>query len=143
METENIQSELAFFSKPSLTHRFKSMMIDVVVIIFLIFLMSLLLEILSIESGLVRKVCFGLIILYEPILVSIGGTIGQVVMGLRVLNFTKYSEHQSKQRLNIFYSLIRYILKLFLGWISFVTIHSSNYGQAIHDKAGNSLMTFK
>jgi hypothetical protein len=142
MET-NDSIQTAYFDKPSLILRLKSMMIDGVVLILLMFLMSLLLESLKVESGLVRGLCFGLIFLYEPILVSISGTVGQNVMGISVLNYGQYSTTRSKQRINIFQSLIRYITKFFLGWVSLLTIHSSHYGQALHDKLGNSVMIFR
>jgi len=143
METTDQQDYKVYFNKPSLMHRIKSMIIDAVVIIALMMLMSWILGILNIESGMVRGICLGLVILYEPILVSVGGTIGQRLVGLRVRSFSSYSKDKSKRSINFLYSLMRYAIKLMLGWISLLTIHSDDYGQAIHDKIGNSLMTFK
>jgi hypothetical protein len=48
-----------------------------------------------------------------------------------------------KTNINIFYSIFRYLSKLLLGWISLLTIHSDDYGRAIHDKIGNSVMTIE
>ncbi len=143
MEKEYSMDDQIYFNKPSLVLRIKSTLIDSLVIILLMLVMSSILGILKIESGMLRGICFALVILYEPILVTFGGTIGQRIMGLRVRNFYSYSKNKSTHNINIFYSLIRYFMKILLGWISLLTIHSDNYGQAIHDKTGGSVMTFK
>ena len=140
---ESNDNDKIYFYKPQLIKRIKSMMLDTVLIIFLMFLMSLILGVLNIESGLVRGICLGLVVLYEPILVTFGGTIGHRIMGLRVRSFSSYSTDKSENSINFFYSLIRFATKILLGWISLLTIHSDDYGQAMHDKVGNSIMTFK
>lgn len=133
----------SYFNKPSLILRIKSMLIDSVIIIFLMFIMSLILNFLSIESGNIRGIALLIVILYEPILVTFGGTIGQRTMGLRVVKSKDFKNNNEKRNINPFNSIFRYISKLLLGWISLLTIHSDNYGQAIHDKIGQSIMTFK
>ena len=106
-------------------------------------IISKILGILQIESGLIRGLCLGLIILYEPILVVFGGTVGQKIMGLRVIKNSTYMAKKSLHNINIIESLIRYAMKILLGWISLLTIHGDIYGRAIHDKVGNSIMAFK
>ena len=44
------------------------------------------------------------------------------------------------KKINILQALIRYILKVGLGWISFLTIHSNKERRAIHDFAAGSVM---
>ena len=65
------------------------------------------------------------------------------MMGLRVRNHEKLSDGHAHQNINIFFSLLRYLAKILLGWLTLLTIHSNKYGQAIHDKVGNSVMTFE
>ena len=142
MENPEILDETVdvYINKPSLILRIKSTIIDGLVIILLMFLVSLILSSLNIESGKIRGVLFISILLYEPILVSLSRTLGQKIMGLRVRKLSKIIESNEKTNINIFSSLGRYFGKVFLGWISLLTIHSDKYGQAIHDKIGNSVM---
>ena len=142
MKTESPLSDSFYFNKPSLIPRIKAMFADTHVIILLMSTITYRLDAANISSGLVRGICFVLVALYEPILVTLGGTIGHRVLGLRVRKFTSFTPSKSEQNINFLYSVIRYIIKILLGWISLLTIHSNEYGQAIHDKLSNSLMTF-
>lgn len=135
METTKV-----FFNKPSLVLRIKSMVIDSFVIVVLMYLVFVILNTLNIESGKIRGICLGLIFLYEPIMVSMSRTIGQKIMGLRVRNINKFIDTNNKSNINFIYSMVRYISKLILGIVSLFTIHSDDYGQAIHDKISSSVM---
>jgi len=137
------EEKISFFNKPSLMLRIKSMLIDSVVIFSLMLIISFILNSLNIESGRVRGLAFLIVLLYEPILITLKGTIGQRIMGLRVINSSFYKEENDRKNINFIFSILRYITKIFLGWISLLTIHSDQYGQAIHDKVGQSIMTFK
>lgn len=143
MESGNDFPERVYFRKPSLIARIKSMFIDTLILIGLMLLISNVLNTLNIESGSIRGLCMVFILLYEPILVSIGGTVGHRMMGLRVKAINPLIDHKRKENINFFRSLIRYFFKIILGWISLLSIHSDDYGQALHDKAGYSVMTFK
>jgi len=132
--------EIVFFNKPSLVLRIKTMIIDSIVILILLFIAFKILNTLGVESGKIKGAVLGLILLYEPIFVSINKTIGQKIMGLRVRQSTGVIEKSQVKNINIISSFIRYIAKILLGWISLLTIHSSNYGQAIHDKMGGAIM---
>ena len=132
-----------YFNKPSLILRVKSTLIDSVVIIILMYLASIVLNSLGVQSGGIRGMVLIFIFLYEPILVTLSRTIGQKIMGLRVRKFGEYVNANSNVNINIVESLLRYIGKIMLGWISLLTIHSDKYGRAIHDKLGRSLMTIE
>jgi uncharacterized RDD family membrane protein YckC len=134
--------ELFYFNKPGLMERMKSTLIDACVVIFLLYLASMLLNSLGIESGVVKAFFLVLVFLYEPIAMAMDRTIGQRMMGLKVVNFSLYKNNDKTIKINILSSLVRYAAKLFLGWISLLTIHSDKYGQAIHDKLGNSVVLF-
>ena len=119
------------------------MLIDTMFLIGLAYFLTLFLESMNIVSGESRKIALAIILLYEPILVAIGGTVGQRIMGLRVRVKKSFVEKREKKNINFFSSLLRYISKILLGWISLLTIHSDKYGQALHDKIGSSVMTFE
>jgi len=138
-----IDSHLESFYKPSLLIRIKSTLIDSAVVILLMFVAAFILNSLQVESGTVRGLAMGLIILYEPLFVALGNTIGQKAMGLGVVKSSSLKQSGASENINIFSSILRYLAKIFLGWISLLTIHSDKYGQAIHDKVGNSIMTYK
>jgi uncharacterized RDD family membrane protein YckC len=74
-------------------------------------------------------------LLYEPLCMSYGCTIGNYIKKIRVRSIKDTSK-----RINIFQSVIRYILKVLLGWVSFLTIHSTDGKRAIHDLASGSIM---
>lgn len=141
------QDELAvptsLFRKPSLILRVKSMIIDTFFVIVLMYLASLILNSFAIESGQIRAISLSLIFLYEPIFTSINQTFGQKIMGIQVRNYQHLRESKTKVNINFFVSLFRYFIKIALGWISLLTIHSDSYGRAIHDKLSNSVMTHK
>jgi len=140
---DQIEQEEITFNRPSLLTRIKSMLADSLVVIALMTIAATILNMLNIESGLVRGITLSIILLYEPIMVAIDRTIGQRIMGLRVRNYAKFINEDTSENITIFYSLFRFAAKILLGWISLLTIHSNTYGQAIHDKVGNSVMTFE
>jgi uncharacterized RDD family membrane protein YckC len=146
MEATNFESTVdgsLYFNRPSLVLRIKSMLIDMMFLIGLAYIFTLLLESMNIISEESRGIALAIIILYEPVLVVIGGTVGQRIMGLRVRAKKSFVEKREKRNINFFNSLLRYISKILLGWISLLTIHSDKYGQALHDKIGSSVMTLE
>lgn len=84
----------------------------------------------------IRIVMFaGLFLAYEPLCTSLGCTLGNYIKGIRV---RKHSD--TTRRINIFQAITRYIIKVLLGWISFLTIHTNPKRRAIHDLACGSIM---
>ena len=75
------------------------------------------------------------VLLYEPLLVSFSATIGQIIMKIRVRNIKSPNE-----RLNVFKAYLRFILKVLLGWISFITINFNPEHRAIHDLISDSVV---
>lgn len=75
------------------------------------------------------------IILYEPLCMAIGCTLGNYLKGIRV---RKVSNPTS--RISVFQAILRYPFKLSLGWISFLTIHTNPKRRAIHDLVSGSVM---
>ena len=135
--------DIDFFHTPSLNLRVKAMFIDMVIVIVMMYIASLILNLLQIESGTVRASILALVFHYEPIAVSFGSTFGQTLMGIRVSQYNALKESNVTKNIGIGLSLIRYAAKLLFGFISLLTIHSSDYGQALHDKVSASIVGFR
>lgn len=121
---------------PLLIDRIKSTMIDTVLLIALMFICSKALGGPPDSAGGVRAVCFVTVfVLYDPLCTAFGCTVGNYFIKIRV----RRNDDHSK-RINFFFALIRYIVKVLLGWISFLTIHSNRERRAIHDMAAGSVM---
>lgn len=140
---DNLPDENEYFHRPSLNLRIKAMFADMIVLISLMYGSSFILNLLEIESGAIRGLVLGLIFLYEPITVSFGSTLGQKLMGLQVSQFAILKEHNINNKIGFGHSLLRYVAKILLGFPSLLTIHASNYGQALHDKLSSSIVNFR
>ncbi|MFN0035328.1 MAG: RDD family protein [Saprospiraceae bacterium] len=126
---------------PSLTTRFKSILIDTtIVFIGGAYLASVIFEKMGEVPNWWRVAALiGLFFVYEPVSQTLGCSLGNYVSGIRV---RKASDET--QRINILQAAVRFVLKLGLGWVSFLTIHSNPKRQAIHDTvAGTVMITVK
>lgn len=77
-------------------------------------------------------------ILYDPIFTSsFGGTIGHMLIGIRV-------KRESDMTRNILFPLaiLRFIVKASLGLISLLTVSGNNKGKAIHDYLVGSVVIY-
>ena len=128
---------------PELKTRVQSTFIDGIFMIGLMFLAGTILEKINPsqeeEDGLVRAIIFVSIwAIYEPLATTMGCTLGNYLMKIRV------KKHQdTAKKINLLQAFVRFILKFFLGWISFLTIHSNKERRAIHDFAAASVMIEK
>ena len=121
---------------PQLTDRIQSAFIDAILIVILMFVFASILDKFDNVPDWVRIVMFaGLFIAYEPLCMTLGSTLGNYLKGIRV---RKNSD--STKRINIFQAIIRYPVKMFLGWVSFLTIHTNPKRRAIHDLVSGSVM---
>ena len=121
---------------PLLGDRVQSSFIDLILIVILMFVFASVLDRYENVPDWIRIVLFvGLWAVYEPLCTSLGCTVGNYAKGIRVRQHNGITK-----RINIFQALLRYILKMGLGWLSFVTIHSNPERRAIHDFAAGSVM---
>ena len=121
---------------PQLTDRIQSAFIDAILIVILMFVFASILDKFDNVPDWVRIVMFAaLFIAYEPLCMTLGSTLGNYLKGIRV---RKNSD--STKRINIFQAIIRYPVKMFLGWVSFLTIHTNPKRRAIHDLVSGSVM---
>lgn len=121
---------------PSLVVRYQAMFADVMVIIGLMLFAGYVLKYLDHPPDWLRMALFfGIVGVYEPLCISFGATVGHLIMKTRV---RQYGEET--KRINIFMALIRYVFKLLLGVISFLTLSSNEQRRAIHDMASGSVV---
>jgi uncharacterized RDD family membrane protein YckC len=121
---------------PTIKARYISMLIDVLIIVLLSLGISSLLDTIEQVPGFVKGILFVVVVLlYEPILITAGTTVGQFFLNLRVRNF----KHPD-QKLAFHLAILRTLVKIFLGWLSFVTVTFNVNRRAIHDFASGSIM---
>lgn len=121
---------------PQLTDRIQSSFIDMMLLIVLMFVFASILDRYENVPDWVRIAMFaGVWVVYEPLCMTIGFTLGNYVKNIRV---RKYSD--STHRINIFQAIIRYPIKMLLGWVSFLTINTNPKRRAIHDLVSGTVM---
>jgi len=128
---------------PELKTRVQSTFIDGILIFVLMFAAAWLLDKSGIgderENGLIKAIIFVSIWgIYEPLSTTLGATLGNYLMKIRVRNV-----NSEGKKLNIFQAIIRFVFKFSLGWLSFLTIHFDNKRRAIHDLVAGSIMLEK
>ena len=124
---------MVFANLPS---RIKAVTIDSLLLIVVMYALSLIFNDLGIVSNEIKIGCVVLILLYEPLFVSFyGGTIGHFYSKIEVK-----SEADTTKRLALWKAVLRYIIKLTLGWISLLTVTAGSRKQAIHDVVAKSLV---
>jgi uncharacterized RDD family membrane protein YckC len=124
---------------PTIKARYISMLIDVLIIILISLAISSVFEIIGRVPGFVKGILFVVVVLfYEPILVASGNTIGQLIMHLRVRDFKN-----PDKKLTFHLAVLRTIVKILLGWLSFVTVTFNINRRAIHDFASGSIIISK
>lgn len=121
---------------PSLLKRVQSIFVDGLLILGLMFAMAAVLgDNESVPGAVKGLVVFGFWVLYEPLCVAYGCTLGNYVMGIRVRKATNES-----QNISLIQSFVRVIVKFLLGWVSFLSIHFNDHKRAMHDLASGSVM---
>ncbi|MFT4523812.1 MAG: putative RDD family membrane protein YckC [Bacteroidia bacterium] len=121
---------------PDVADRVKAAMVDVVILIMLMYFCSVLFGVYETGENVKIFAFVVLFLLYDPLLTStIGGTIGHMILGLRV---RKKKDHSSK--INLFAAIARFAIKSLLGWISLLTVSFNPMKRAIHDKVVGSVV---
>jgi len=120
----------------SLTDRVKSIFIDFVFVVMLMLLSSNVFDVFNNPPIWVRVAMFFTIwFVYEPFCVAYACLVGQYMMHIRVRSAVHPDE-----RIHIVLSYLRYLIKLALGWLSFLSVAFNPHKQAIHDLAVESIM---
>lgn len=120
---------------PDLRERIQSAFIDLALMIVLMIVFASIIDKYENVPDWVRMALVGFFIVYEPLFMTLGCTLGNLIKGIRV---RKHSD--STKKINILQAIIRYPIKFLLGWLSYITIGSSPKRRAIHDMAAGSVM---
>ena len=129
---------------PDLKTRIQSIFIDSMLMIALMFLSAWILDKINPsqqeeEDGMLRAIIFISIWgVYEPLSMTLGGTLGNYLMKIRARKFS-----DNKKKMNLLQAYVRFMVKLLLGWLSFLTINSNKERRAIHDLVGGTVMIAK
>ena len=122
---------------PTLLERIQSAFIDTIFIIIVIITFVNITDKYNLPDSL-KIIFICILIAYEPIAMTFGCTLGNFIKGIRVRN-----DSNPLKKINIFQAILRYFIKIILGWVSFFTIHSNPKRQAIHDLISGSVLIKK
>lgn len=121
---------------PPLTNRIQSIFIDTILLILLMLVFANLLEATGEVPDWVRGALFaGLFVAYERLCTALGFTLENYVKGIRVR-----SHSDTSKRINVVQALLRYSVKIILGWVSFLTINRNPKRRAIDDLLSGLVM---
>jgi uncharacterized RDD family membrane protein YckC len=124
---------------PGVFDRIKAIMTDGIVVVVYMFVASYIFSLFESVPDNVRIIAFVFIfLLYDPIFTSLfGGTIGHMMLGIRV-------KRESDEQKNILFhkAILRYLVKVLLGWVSLLTVSGNKKRKAIHDFLVGSVVVY-
>lgn len=125
------------FEYPTIQIRIKAAVKDVVILLFAMYCTSELLNTFENVPDQLRMYLFSFFfILYKPIMLScFGNTLGHYFSDIKVKRESNYEKNISLIR-----AIIRFLFKFFLGWLSLLSITSTEKRQAIHDSVTKSVV---
>jgi len=120
-----------------LPDRVKAAVIDSIILVAMMYGISELFALFENVPQSFRITAFILVfLLYDPLLTSIyGGTIGHSFSNILVKN-----EDEPSKNISFSLAVLRFVVKLFLGWISLLTVTSNKKRKAIHDFVAKSIV---
>jgi len=120
--------------------RLKALLLDACVTVIFVFLAVYIFSIFEQVPDTARIIAFiSIFFLYDPVFTSVfGGTIGHVMLGIRVKR-----EKNPKKNILFPFAIIRFLLKVLLGWISLLTVTGNKKRKAIHDILAGSVVIYK
>ena len=123
---------------PGVFIRVKAATIDSIVIILLMVVTTDIFSSFENVPNYARMIAFTFIfLLYDPLMVSIfGSTIGHRMSKIKV------QRDDTGKRINLIMAILRFLIKAFLGWISFFTVSTNNDRKAIHDMIAKSIVVY-
>ena len=121
---------------PSFLKRIMVMTINFMIIGIIFFTLVIFLNKFEIDDiYIVGDMFIVLVIILDPILITLtGGTMGHHLLKTKVLN------NKTNKNINLFLSVLRFIVKIFFGGLSFLFILITNKKRALHDIISNSVV---
>lgn len=124
---------------PRLIKRVRAVLIDSVLVPVAVFSTLILGETLGVSHPLGKvMLILAPIFILEPGLVAFtGGTVGHHLMKIRI------TRTDGKRNINIVAATVRFVVKLLLGWLSFIFVLTTAKHQAAHDIVARSVVIHK
>ncbi|HEY6871452.1 MAG TPA: RDD family protein [Geobacteraceae bacterium] len=130
-----VKGEIAMPESPTILRRYLSTFVDGIFILSVFIAVSFAVKADSTYASYTRvAVLFIMFFLYEPILTSQFCTLGQKITGIRVRTVNNY------KNISIPAAYLRIVIKIFLGFISLLSIPVTKDRRAIHDFASGSIV---
>src|SRR6266498_791715 len=128
---------------PTLPRRVQSIFIDVLLMALLMFAVGWIFNKYSSDEnnndGWLRAIVFIAIWgIYEPVSMTFGYTLGNYLLKIRVRK-----NNNPDKKINLLQAYARFVIKFFLGWLSFITIGFNEKRRAIHDLVSGTVMIEK
>lgn len=115
--------------------RLRAVLIDLVIFLTVLILGGLFLGKIDLPGALKFAIVATTVLALEALLISFtGATIGQRIMGLRVLRA------DSHRNVGIVTAILRFIMKSLFGWYSLLVVMLTTRSQAIHDQICNTVV---
>ena len=126
---------LNVYRYPQLVNRYKALLIDAILIFAVLISIMMMVEGSTFRTPVMVLSATFLLLTYEPLLTTYSKTVGQRIMKIRVGRM-----HEPNKRITLLNAYVRWFVKGFLGWLSFITISFNSERRAIHDFASDSVM---
>ncbi len=114
------------------------MVFDGLIVMAIVFITASLVSDVELPGWVRGVIAFSAFFLYEPLMVSMGGTIGHRTNGLTVKQRNRPDRNLSFSR-----SFLRSMVKLTLGLPSFLTLLTNREKRALHDLATGSIVLYR
>ena len=124
---------------PRLIKRVRAVLIDSVLLPVSIFSVLIVGDALGVTHSFAKAMLFVVpVLVLDPVLVAFtGGTVGHHLMKIRITRL------DGTGNINILAASVRFIVKVLLGWLSFVFVLTTKKHQAVHDLVARSLVVHK
>lgn len=121
---------------PRLIKRIRAVLIDSIVVPVIVFSVLLIGDSLGVSGVTGKALLIAVpIFLLEPGLIAFsGGTIGHHLLGIRV------TKRDGLRNINVLAACVRFVVKLLLGWLSFIFVLTTAKHQAVHDLVAGSIV---
>lgn len=125
---------------PGIFDRSKALFIDSIVFVVLIIIVTDIFEAFDISHKLLKMLAFLFVfVFYDPLCTHFFGcTLGHNLIGIKVKNYKNQEEN-----ISFIKAIFRFLVKIFLGWISLITISSDQEKRAIHDTISGSIVLYE
>lgn len=124
---------------PGISIRVRAMVIDTIALLVFMFFATYLFSLFEKVPDNAKMIAVVFIFfLYDPIFTSsFGGTLGHLMMGIRVKR-----EMDPSRNIWFHWAILRFIVKAIVGIVSLIIVTTNKQGKAMHDYVAGSIVVF-